>query len=748
MQYRAAGPAALAAFCLIPLFWSSSPTLAQIELKVAGVASRELADLQSATFQVLDPITREVIASWESAYGLALEGFRVEVPASEVGVVVRATAPGAWSPSVYVPPGGALDPLFLVPERRIVLRVRSSQRALERLARENLYVLGRVWTPGRWLPPGLYRGPCDGEWTEGGRELLVTCPFAAGETVTLRVWMGPFQAWTTTVTDNSEDLTFELDEPRIGTTVIGRVAGSPASAVYLAADDGRIPVATWTDSADGSFLFEGLSPGRFSLRLVDSPLDRWPVHIESLGDWIDLGDLQGSALNRLTVELRGKQGGALTGLAVNAVPVELDDEDEVASYGTPVGGELSEGGLFIWAGLPQGYYELEVSNQQGDRYHKELIRFLGMDYTVLELELLPVDGILRRGGDPVEGAMLWFGGMSGVERVAMRSREDGVFQGFLPRESDWWLELTAEPQCDPCEGPWERGWQGLDAATVEHVGFIEAKADDDGVARIDIDLPAGRVNGRVVALEEDVLRGVEGVQVRIRRTQRTFEEGDLGIGPWVTRSEESGGFSVEGLPAGNFLASAEVSRRGEVMLASGNVQFRVDEGLTAPEVELRLREQQEVRVAVHSGSAPIRRAAVWVRSGSAVAGKSPMSLDGQGVFWLPAPTSTVDIFVWSNEFGATGVRQEVTGGVITVKLDQIRGDLRLPRRPLGGRLLTDSGVGIELDRLRSLTSAVVDDGDEIVVRDLSPGTYQWCPSDREACIPATVVPWAENQIDQ
>ncbi|MCY3964774.1 MAG: carboxypeptidase-like regulatory domain-containing protein [Acidobacteria bacterium] len=717
-------------------------------MKVVEVGDRKL-DLESVTFQALDPITRDSVASWELPYDVALEGFRVDVPASEVGVVVRAVAPGAWSPSVYVPPEGALEPLFLVPERRVVLRVRSSHRALERLAHEDLYVLGRVWAPGKRLPPGLYRGPCDGEWADREREFIVTCPFAAGETTRLRVWMGLFQAWRTTLTDSSEDLSFELNEPRTGATVSGRLSGSPA-AVYLVGDDGRIPVTTWAD-ATGSFKLEGLSPGRFSLRLVDSPLDRWPVRIESLDDWIDVGDLQSAASNLLTVELRGAQGASLTGLAVTATAVELDNEDQVVSYGSePIAGAPSEGGLFTWDGLPQGHYELEVSSQQGDRYHQESIRFLGTDYTVLELALLPVKGILRRGGDVVEGAMLWFGGMWGVQRVAMRSREGGVFRGLLPREGEWYTELTAAPECDPCEGSWEGGWEGHNPETVEHVGFIEAEADDDGVARIEIDLAAGRVNGRVVAFEEDVLRGVKGARVKIERAQKTFTKGSLSIGPWVTRSEgASGGFTVVGLPAGRFLASAELLDGGGVMLASGHIQFRVDDGLSPPELELRLQQKQQIRVAVRSDGAPVSRAAAWVRSGSAVDGKSPMSLDGQGVFWLPAPVSDVDVFVWAKEFGAAGVRQKTTpDGAIAVELARYRGDLRLPRR-LGGRLVTESGAAIGLDELRTLARhAVLDDGDEVVVRDLSPGSYLWCPSYDEACVPATVVPWTENQVGQ
>ena len=721
--------------------------MAQMPLELKAVADPELPELQSTTFEVLDPITREGTASWELPREVAFEGLRVEVPASEVGVVVRATAPGAWSPSVFVPPGGVLKPLLLVPERRIVLKVRSSQRALERLAHENLYILGRVWAPGRRLAPGLYRGPCNGEWADEGREFLVTCPFAGGETARLRVWLGPFQAWTTTVTDDFEDLAFDLDEPRLGATVTGRLSDSPA-AVFLAADDGRLPSAAWTDSA-GSFTLEGLSPGHFSLRLVNSPLDRWPVRIRSLEDWVDLGDLRSAASNRLTVEVRGAHGSSLPDLAVAATPVDLNGQNQVVNYGSSVQGTVQEVGLFTWDGLPQGHYELDVSSRRGDRYHQESIEFLGMDYTVLDIDLLRVEGVLRRGGGPVEGAMLWFGGMRGSRRVAMRSLEGGIFRGFLPQEDEWFVELTAAPLCNPCEGSWEQGWQGLDSETVERVGFVEAEADDGGVVRMEIDLPAGRVNGRVVAVGEDGLRGVEGVRVTIKRAEATFRQGAIGIGPWQTRSEESGSFVVEGLPAGNYTAVAEAPDYRGSKRASGDVQFRVDTGLSPPDLELRLREEKAVRVAVRSGGAPVNGAAVWVRSGSAIDGRSPLSSGGQGVFWLPPPVSTVDVFVWADGFGATGVRRNVTpGGVITVELGRSRGGLRLAKR-LGGRLVTESGAGIELDRLRSLAGhAVLDDGDEIVVRDLSPGQYLWCASVHAVCKPASVLPWAESQVEQ
>ena len=395
---RIARVALVGAVCLVPLSVQAEERV-QLELRVVRPAERtEFAVAQSATFQILDPITRLEIAGWSRPYEVALDGFQVDVPASERGVVVRAMVAGAWSPSVYLASGNTdLKPFLLVPERKIVLRIRSSDRAVERLGDESLHIVGRVWSPvdrvaasspswrdrqpraavgGRALAPGLYRGPCAGEWKGDNSEFIVTCPFAAGQTAHLRIGLGPFQAWTTTVPNDLGDLVYDVDEPALGATVTGRLAGASEERVFLAATDGRISPAAWTDET-GFFELEGVSPGRFDLRLVGSPLDGWPVHVENPGDWIDLGELQGSASNRLTVELRSSSGAVVTDLAVSATNVELNEQDQIVRYGRQSDPELSDGGLFVWRGLPEGDYLLGVSSGRGDRYRDELVRLIG-----------------------------------------------------------------------------------------------------------------------------------------------------------------------------------------------------------------------------------------------------------------------------------------------------------------------------------------------------------------------------------
>ncbi len=593
------------------------------------------------------------------------------------------------------------------------------------------------------MAPGLYRGPCAGEWKGDNFEFIVTCPFAAGQTAHLRIGLGPLQAWTTTVPNDLGDLVYDVDEPALGATVTGRLAGASEERVFLAATDGRISPAAWTDET-GFFELEGVSPGRFDLRLVGSPLDGWPVHVENPGDWIDLGELQGSASNRLTVELRSSSGAVVTDLAVSATNVELNEQDQIVRYGRQSDPELSDGGLFVWRGLPEGDYLLGVSSGRGDRYRDELVRLIGMDHVVLDLDLVPVEGVVRRGRDRLEDVLLWFGGRSGAERVAMRSRDDGVFRGHLPRESDWYVELTAAPQCDPCTGSWERGWAGFDEKTFEAIGFVEVKAGDDGVARIDLDLPDGVVQGHVVVAEGADLRGVPGASVTVRRAEETFRKGALGLGPGSTSSDESGTFALEGLPEGEYLAFAEEERTDRVR-AVGNVRFHLTGTGEPAEIRLLLREQQPIRVAVRSGGAPVASAALWVRSGTTWDGASPLPVDGQATFWLPSPISTVDAFIWADDFGAIGVRHAYPEDVILLELRRDRGDLKVPWS-LGGRLVAESGAWIELVRLRRLAShAVVVEGEEAIIRGLAPGRWLWCPPDGGACRSAVVTPWAETQ---
>ena len=97
---------------------------------------------------------------------------------------------------------------------------------------------------------------------------------------------------------------------------------------------------------------------------------------------------------------------------------------------------------------------------------------------------MPLVGRIQRGGEPLEDAMVWFGGMYGFERVSFRSREEGRFSGFLPREGYWPVEVTPAPDCDPCEGSWDRdGWGDFDSSEISGAGSFEIEADSDGIAR-------------------------------------------------------------------------------------------------------------------------------------------------------------------------------------------------------------------------------------------------------------------------
>ncbi len=175
--------------------------------------------------------------------------------------------------------------------------------------------------------------------------------------------------------------------------------------------------------------------------------------------------------------------------------------------------------------------------------------------------------------------MVWFGGMWGHERVSMRSREEGRFGGLLPHEGYWPVEVTPAPGCDPCEGGWDSdGWDGFDDREVNDAGNFEIEADSDGVARVQIELPASVVSGRVVRrnVVTSVLEPVEDAYVWVHALGEVAgERHDYRLpSSWRRKTDASGTFEVTGLPEWEYSISAEGWVDGREIRSRG-MQIRV-----------------------------------------------------------------------------------------------------------------------------------------------------------------------------
>jgi hypothetical protein len=97
----------------------------------------------------------------------------------------------------------------------------------------------------------------------------------------------------------------------------------------------------------------------------------------------------------------------------------------------------------------------------------------------IEIDLVMVSGRVRLGDEPL-AATLWFGGRHGVPQVTFESGEDGTFQGILPRDGQWLLEIEAlEPR-------------------IQSHAKVEVRPDRHGRAEVEIAVPDTLLFGKVV----------------------------------------------------------------------------------------------------------------------------------------------------------------------------------------------------------------------------------------------------------
>ncbi|MYH24873.1 MAG: carboxypeptidase regulatory-like domain-containing protein [Holophagales bacterium] len=737
----------------------------ELTVRLDAVVSGDEAPSGDVTIEFSDASTREPVASWVVAASAEEQSFEVAVPTleSRSGWLLRARSEGWWSPAALIPWDEREASLTLVPEGLVRFAVDGTDTAVDFLETGKIWIDGRVDRRRVRLDRGLYGGPCEVDREPDRREVLITCPFARDEEVELRVRLGPFLPLLLSEVTVEADTDLGLVEPVRGARVTGSLPSPDGSShqFRLRQRDGfqALGWVAWTDSG-GALTFEGLSPAAYELRLAGSDGDSWPVRIESLSDQIDLGPLVSFAGNLLSVSF------------VTPSVLEIDLRPTVSSVTLGPDGEVERrerrfefhdrgsDDSFLWRGLAPGDYEVAIWDDRGNRWGYDVLRFFGQDHHYVELDAVPLVGRVERGGEPLEDVMVWFGGMWGRERISFRSREEGFFGGLLPREGFWPVEVTPAPDCDPCEGGWDTdGWGDFDDREVNDAGFFEIEADSDGVARIDIDLAAGAISGRVVrrGVESGLLESVAGARVWVWAAGEVAgeQQDPLQPGSWRGRTDASGAFEVTGLPEWNYSIHAEayVDER-ELQSAPLKVQLWDDERIE--DVELRLADQRLVTVVVRSGGVPVAGAQTFVLHSPGSGGVLANSYsDGaaEATHYLSMDAEYVDVVVRAEGFGMNGWRFDVRDGApVEVDLTVDRGSLRLPQWRDGvyfrdARLYTPGGASIRIGTLAALNDRgqIQKDGDEAIVNDLAPGTYTYCPKD-DACTRIDILPWAESRV--
>lgn len=275
--------------------------------------------------------------------------------------------------------------------------------------------------------------------------------------------------------------------------------------------------------------------------------------------------------------------------------------------------EANVDGIAILEGLPPGPVVLGVVDSgSGRNFHSQRIESVGRDeWLPIELPLVPVEGLVLLGTEPLVAARVVFGGHGRAGSVELLTDEEGAFAGVLPRAGTWRVAIEAE---DPRV---RRVLRGIEVETPR----------GRKPARVSIELDDRAVEGTVV--DE---RGfpVAGAMVELR----PIDEADS---IHVT-SDRLGMFELYGLPRGRLELSA---RNADT--ASDPVAVELLSATTEVELVLRPRRQLEVRV-LASGE-PVPGATVGASvSGSATVAASGVT-DALGVATLDVPASTAALAV-------------------------------------------------------------------------------------------------------
>lgn len=742
---------------------AQAQTTDEVELTVHldTIASRDEAPSGDVTIEFTEASTRHPVASYIVEASADEQTLQLAVPAleSRSGWFAAARSSGWWSSTAYVAPDEREAALTLVPEGVVRFAVDGTDRGVDLLESGKVRIGGWVGNRGVRLEQGFYGGPCEVDREPDRREVLIACPFARDETVNLRVRLGPFLPLLRSEVTVTADTDLGLIAPVRGALVTGSLASFDGSShrFGLRQRDTWPPFgwSAWMDTA-GIFTFEGLSPGFYELRLAGSDGDSWPVRIESLNDHIDLGQLVSAAGNLLTVSFLAPGVLEIVNLKPTVWAATLGPGGEVEDRGRMFDApERGPDGSFLWRGLPAGDYEVDVEDNRGNRWHREVVSFFGQDHYHIELDVVPLVGRIERGGEPLENVIVWFGGMWGFERVSFRSREEGRFSGLLPHDGFWPVEVTPAPGCDPCEGAWDdEGWEGFDDREVNDAGGFKIEADSDGVARVRIELPAGAFGGRVVRrnVETGVLEPVEGAYVWVHALEEVAGEQLDYLLPrsWRRKTDASGTFEITGLPEWEYSISAQ-TWVDDRELRSRELQLQILDDDRIEDLELRLVDLRPVPIVVRSGGVPVSGVQTFVLFPAGTGNVDSNSYtDGSGVasHWLPMEAETVDVVVRLEGLGMNGWRFDVREGAqIEIALSPDRGALRVPES-WDAWLVTPGGASIKVGRALAAINdrgQIRVDGDEFVVRDLAPGTYSYCLPDA-VCTRVEVVPWAESRV--
>ncbi len=371
-----------------------------------------------------------------------------------------------------------------------------------------------------------------------------------------------------------------------------------------------------------------------------------------------------------------------------------------------------------------GKYRLNILDGGGVAYERLSVNIQpGEPPLRFHMDSLLVHGLVHLGREPLAAA-LHFVNSKAPGDLDLTTDENGVFAGTFPAAGQYSVEISPKG-----------------SAQRLHMR-VEVKPNPDGIVNVDIEVPGGVVNGKVV----DETGAPVAAYVQI------LPGG--GRWPMSTTAAEDGAFRLIGVDRGDIVLNARALPIGE----SGPVPFTVGDGTSEP-VTLTLHPRREFTLWIVSPSGqPVAGAVVRFNDGH----YSREEITGPGGdvhYAVPRGIDSLDVIVAAAGFPIRIMNllisadmepnpQEVLGGISALLIAKVAGAPPWPAlRPMQGNV--NSHLLPELFASPMGGPSFPNRTPRGYEFELDPGVYLLCPESRspEKCFQRTLAPGTETIVD-
>lgn len=515
-----------------------------------------------------------------------------------------------------------------------------------------------------------------------------------------------------------------------GASLVGRI--ELAKGVSVRMTDVRVTLGadlSVTPTEKGFFHFEGVAPGEYVLAA-------------RAGDRLGAPTQQVVVIADREAELRAPLVLARAAKLELAIMPPLDPDGlpwrvALARASGPRLEQVTESaadamGRWTFGRAWSGAYEVSLRDAHGGRWLVQQLTVDGDVVVPLPVVGAVVHGTVKMGEKAIDGKVT-FRGPNGAE-LMMEAADDGTFSGRLPAARDDRWDVAVE---SPAYGV---------KRTLTNVAL---SFGPDGGARVDIELPAGSLTGKIV--DESGGAAVGWVELSAQDGSEAMLQVDSG---------EDGTFAVNGLAKGSYAVRALSPAGGP---RSSDVQT-VEIGEESREITLVVRSNPIVHGRVISAAGPVQGAQVhllptdreWLTFNT-----SRTDAAGRFSAKLPPGTLEIDVDVEAPGFARRMYHTRVPPRELEIAVSQSGGELqmRLPRRSVDPAdahpWLLHHGAMVHAALLTEWSEAGT-----VLAGPVEAGTYTLCiarNSERPRlragnlagldCATATVAPFARATLD-